>query len=83
MFKIKNNFFCRAVQLSGPSMIPTFNVKQDGDLVITEHLSAQFRTIKKYVNWRIIDVTSKCIIHVGWNTAPPLNLYVAEGFRLT
>lgn len=33
--------------LSGPSMIPTFNMKQDGDLVITEHLSAQFRTIKK------------------------------------
>ena len=31
-------------------MIPTFNVKQDGDLVITEHLSAQFRTIKKYVS---------------------------------
>ncbi|KAL9956044.1 hypothetical protein ACROYT_G037463 [Oculina patagonica] len=33
--------------LSGPSMTPTFNVKQDGDLVITEHLSAQLRTIKK------------------------------------
>ena len=35
------------VQLFGPSMIPTFNVKNDGDLIITEHLSAQFRTIKK------------------------------------
>lgn len=46
MFK-NDFFFCWAVQLSGPSMIPTFNVKQDGDLVITEHLSAQFRTIKK------------------------------------
>lgn len=33
--------------LFGPSMIPTFNVKNDGDLIITEHLSAQFRTIKK------------------------------------
>lgn len=33
--------------LFGPSMIPTFNLIKDGDLVITEHLSAQFRTIKK------------------------------------
>ncbi|XP_074637848.1 mitochondrial inner membrane protease subunit 1-like [Acropora palmata] len=33
--------------LFGPSMIPTFNVKKDGDLIITEHLSAQFKTVKK------------------------------------
>ncbi|PFX31637.1 Mitochondrial inner membrane protease subunit 1 [Stylophora pistillata] len=35
------------IVLSGPSMIPTFNLREDGDLVVTEHLSSYFRTIKK------------------------------------
>ena len=42
-----NSYIFVPVQLFGPSMIPTFNVKKDGDLIITEHLSAQLRTIKK------------------------------------
>lgn len=33
--------------LYGPSMVPTFNAKKDGDWIITEHLSAKFKTIKK------------------------------------
>ena len=47
MFLSLNSYIFVPVQLFGPSMIPTFNVKKDGDLIITEHLSAQLRTIKK------------------------------------
>lgn len=34
-------------KVSGPSMIPTFNLKGDGVIVVSEHLSSYFRTIKK------------------------------------
>ncbi|XP_027039257.1 mitochondrial inner membrane protease subunit 1-like isoform X1 [Pocillopora damicornis] len=36
-----------AFEVSGPSMIPTFNLKGDGVIVVSEHLSSYFRTIKK------------------------------------
>lgn len=35
------------IVVSGPSMIPTFNLKGDGVIVVSEHLSSYFRTIKK------------------------------------
>lgn len=40
-------FFFLLFKVSGPSMIPTFNLKGDGVIVVSEHLSSYFRTIKK------------------------------------
>ena len=40
-------FFFFLFKVSGPSMIPTFNLKGDGVIVVSEHLSSYFRTIKK------------------------------------